>query len=782
MKRKIIGVILSAVCLISLMPVAMADASVYTIYVSPDGSDENDGTLGSELATLQGAKNRVRQLKRDYDNIEVVFREGTYRFSDSVIFTEEDSAPEGGRITYKGAEGEKVYFKGSKVLDKSKFTAVSDSDMISRLPDSSKVLAVKLSDFGIVAEDYTIKSDGVDDYILFADGERQREAMWPNGEEEFALVSSYDTSKLTTWKNADEVYIKAYWANDYNSYKEKVAGSEVEAKINAITSDSKRFKVLNIAEELDTPGEWYIDRDKNILYYYPYEDFAEAEIELAFLTGSMITLYYTDRVDFQNIHFSESRGSAIKSAGFYGWDVLATSEDVNIKNCIFSGLGYTAVFAGHWVVGYIEGESYERNTLNYWTGVKDWTIDGNCFYDLSYGAILLDSGAVSPLASGNSIIKNNYIYNTNLASVNHAAVWIRHGVGDTVENNVIHHIPYHAINYNGNNHLVKRNELYNATRLTIDCGVVYTGRSFYQRGSVVEENYIHDSNPVEYYKKSNGNRLWSNNAIYFDDTIGGQTARNNLIVNVQRGVCANGSQGNTVDGNIMYECEYNTHLNDNFLTDESTISRKDSEFDRMKHTPGFVDEYPEVMEIYDNYKTEFALNRVKDNIAFKGTLKAAFEIAKEENNTIENNQVLTNTSEFETAVNAKNGVFSFNNGVFTTSGVGILKNDVLNDVIYEEFKVRFPADSHSIKILSSCRFGWESATGADSYRIEFSKDESFGSIAYSTESDYNFCDVTIPMTMSAGNYCWRVVAVNKSSGLSNEWTSDTGRITVKGWF
>ena len=216
--KKIISTFLCTISVFLLIPTVMADTSNYTIYVSPNGSDENDGNLGSELASLMGAKNRVRQLKNTYDNIEVIFEGGTYYFDDSVVFNAEDSAPEGGSITYKGADGEKVYFKGSKVLDKSKFTLVSDSEIMEKLPDSSKVLAVNLSEFGIVAENYTPVADGVDDYILFVDGKRQKVAGWPNGEEEYASADSYGTDKLTTWKNAGEFYISANWSNDYNMH------------------------------------------------------------------------------------------------------------------------------------------------------------------------------------------------------------------------------------------------------------------------------------------------------------------------------------------------------------------------------------------------------------------------------------------------------------------------------------------------------------------------------------------------------------------------------------
>lgn len=767
--KKIISTFLCTISVFLLIPTVMADTSNYTIYVSPNGSDENDGNLGSELASLMGAKNRVRQLKNTYDNIEVIFEGGTYYFDDSVVFNAEDSAPEGGSITYKGADGEKVYFKGSKVLDKSKFTLVSDSEIMEKLPDSSKVLAVNLSEFGIVAENYTPVADGVDDYILFVDGKRQKVAGWPNGEEEYASADSYGTDKLTTWKNAGEFYISAYWSNDYNSYRKKITGSEVESVINSITSETGRFRVLHLPEELDNPGEWYIDRNKNILYYYPYEDFENSEITIAVLKSEMIKIRYTDRINFENIHFAESRGRGIFAGDIVGWDVLDKSESVNIKNCIFSGFGYTAIHCSGINSGVVESGDYERDSLNYWTGVKDWTIDGNCFYDLSYGAIILDAGAITPLVSGECVIKNNYIYNTNISSVNHAAIWLRHGVGNVVENNIIHHVPYHAVTYNGNNQMVKRNELYNANRHTIDCGVVYTGRSFYQRGGIVEENYIHDSNPVDTtFSKSN-------NAIYFDDTIGGQTARNNLIVNVQRGVTVNGSQGNTVDGNIMYGCEYNTHLNDMFLTNESIINMKDKDFGRMTYSPGFLDEYPETLEIYNNYKTEFALNKVQNNIMRDGKLY----IAKTENNTILNNQILDNDADFEGAVDARNGLFSFSNGTFNVSNVGIIENSILNDVIYQDFKVILPVNSQSITWYDTCRFEWENATGADSYRVEFAKDEGFSDIVYSKASDYNFCDIRL--TMSTGNYYWRVVAVNESEKLSDEWTSNIGTITVTGW-
>ena len=36
-----------------------------------------------------------------------------------------------------------------------------------------------------------------------------------------------------------------------------------------------RYYVFNIAEELDAPGEYYIDRENSVLYFYPTENFSQ---------------------------------------------------------------------------------------------------------------------------------------------------------------------------------------------------------------------------------------------------------------------------------------------------------------------------------------------------------------------------------------------------------------------------------------------------------------------------------------------------------------------------
>ena len=57
-------------------------------YVSPNGSDNSEGNIGSPLATLAAAKEKAKKLG---SGATVYFREGTYTISETVRFDESDS-------------------------------------------------------------------------------------------------------------------------------------------------------------------------------------------------------------------------------------------------------------------------------------------------------------------------------------------------------------------------------------------------------------------------------------------------------------------------------------------------------------------------------------------------------------------------------------------------------------------------------------------------------------------------------------------------------------------
>ncbi len=96
--KKIISTILAISLSATLFTSGIAKAEkneVVEIYVSTMGSDSNSGTIEEPLKTLEGARDRIRKLKKEGTlagkEAVVYFRGGDYTITKGVVFSEEDS-------------------------------------------------------------------------------------------------------------------------------------------------------------------------------------------------------------------------------------------------------------------------------------------------------------------------------------------------------------------------------------------------------------------------------------------------------------------------------------------------------------------------------------------------------------------------------------------------------------------------------------------------------------------------------------------------------------------
>src|SRR4051794_1265956 len=85
-----------------------------TLYVSPTGKDSNKGTKASPLASMAGARDRIRMLKKDHphENIQVIIGKGNYFLREPVLFNSEDGGSAGYSVTYLSEQGSKPVFYG----------------------------------------------------------------------------------------------------------------------------------------------------------------------------------------------------------------------------------------------------------------------------------------------------------------------------------------------------------------------------------------------------------------------------------------------------------------------------------------------------------------------------------------------------------------------------------------------------------------------------------------------------------------------------------------------
>ncbi|MBQ6117802.1 MAG: hypothetical protein IJK98_01095, partial [Clostridia bacterium] len=126
------------------------------LYVSPNGSDDNDGSFDKPLATVEKARDLVRVMdKTGKDGITVALLAGEYRVS-SVTFTAEDGGTESCPVAYAAYGDGEVVFNGGVTLSPEAFGPVADEAVLPRFTADAreKIVCADLSALGVTRADY----------------------------------------------------------------------------------------------------------------------------------------------------------------------------------------------------------------------------------------------------------------------------------------------------------------------------------------------------------------------------------------------------------------------------------------------------------------------------------------------------------------------------------------------------------------------------------------------------------------------------------------------------
>lgn len=164
----------------------------------------------------------------------------------------------------------------------------------------------------------------------------------------------------------------------------------------------------NIYEEIDMPGEWYIDETNRKMYVYPMNDNVDAEI----------TMSYAD-LKFFNI-------SGASYLTFYGFDILGGKASVltvnDSDNVVFDNC---------------KMHSFQGNIGNIGNTSTNCGIRNSEIYNLSKGGITVAGGDTDTLTPGNNFITNNYIHDFSVyCDAYGAAVSLAVGsVGNLIDHN-----------------------------------------------------------------------------------------------------------------------------------------------------------------------------------------------------------------------------------------------------------------------------------------------------------------------------------------------------------
>lgn len=370
------------------------------LYVAEDGSDANDGSASAPFATLERARNAVREINGDMQgDIVVHIASGFYHMEKKLVLSPEDSGTNGYNVVWLGNKNDMPVISGGK-----KIGGMSPSrehpglyeiqldypDKILNLyvnghsrelaAGSSLVRGQKRPDRMDTNEWYEANPlDRKDPYGYF-DPETDREidgiyvsktdiGIYENLEDVFAVYNaSYHTYTLPIEEifenpDNDEQYIVRFsGAWEYFS--------KPEWKM--WPSGDKSFRVKNAFELLDCPGEFYYNRKTKILYYMPYdgENPETAEVIVPY-RENLISVKGDDRenkvknIVFEGLEFAHTMYNTWTSAGFFaangttdlnegadglqagmpGYGVsVGFAENITFKNNFFFGMGGNALW------------------------------------------------------------------------------------------------------------------------------------------------------------------------------------------------------------------------------------------------------------------------------------------------------------------------------------------------------------------------------------------------------------------------------------------------------
>ncbi|MCE9547479.1 MAG: PDZ domain-containing protein [Planctomycetia bacterium] len=326
-----------------------ATASAAELYVSPSGDDANPGTLEKPVATLPKAQELARAVAKPAT---VYLREGTYYLAAPLVFTADNSGTREAPVVWCGYQKEQPVISGGVRL-KLDWKPYQKGIMQAQVPD-----------------------DLVTDQ-LFVNGERQIMARYPNFNANERIFNGYagdafSPTRAARWADPRGGYMHAMHQAMWGGMHYRILGKDAQGKLRyeggwqnnrpAGQHGAYRF-VENIFEELDSPGEWFLNSTTHTLYFYPPTglDLTKAVAEgvrlkhlielrgtanhpVQYITFRGLTFRHAARTFMENkepllrTDWTTYRGGALFFTG---------TEDCTVQDCLLDQLGGNAVFVSN---------------------------------------------------------------------------------------------------------------------------------------------------------------------------------------------------------------------------------------------------------------------------------------------------------------------------------------------------------------------------------------------------------------------------------------------------